>query len=85
MRLNQNFQFVEVENKQVYIQNKSDSTKKILLDSQNRVVERIASLLFPNCDLTMDELISRLDETVDISAVQDAVSELESIDVIDAD
>ena len=85
MRLNQNFQFVEVENKQVYIQNKSDSTKKILLDSQNRVVERIASLLFPSRDLTMDELISRLDETVDISAVQDAVSKLESIDVIDAD
>ena len=85
MRLNQNFQFVEVENKQVYIQNKSDSKKKILLDSQNRIVERIASLLFPNCNLPMDELISRLDETVDISAVQDAVSKLKSIDVIDAD
>lgn len=85
MHLNQNFQFVEVENKQVYIQNKSDSTKKILMDSNNRIVERIASLLFPNCDLTMDELVSRFDETVDISAVKDAVSKLESIDVIDVD
>lgn len=85
MRLNQNFQFVEVENKQVYIQNKSDSTKKILMDSNNRTVERIASLLFPNCDLTMVELVSRFDETVDISAVKDAVSKLESIDVIDVD
>ena len=83
MRLNQNFQFVEVENKQVYIQNKSDSAKKILLDSQNRIVERVASLLFPNCELTVDELISRMDDTVDVSAVKDAISKLEAVDVID--